>query len=186
MKVEKINESLYLTNVDSSAQASDVKKEAMFAAEFNSDDGIQLEKHSETQDNTPKTYTKKSKDADGNDVILTYRSKDDSLISREIKYSYGDTRTEFIKAGTSIVEKAEEKMLKATFEEFYSEKYEKEIKKIQKKNKKLEKENEQHKKEKEKTILTMYENGLSVELIAKYTNNNQNEIENIINKGGCN
>ena len=32
----------------------------------------------------------------------------------------------------------------------------------------------------------MYENGLSVELIAKYTNNNQNEIENIINKGGCN
>ena len=109
MKVEKINESLYLTNVDSSAQASDVKKEAMFAAEFNSDDGIQLEKHSETQDNTPKTYTKKSKDADGNDVILTYRSKDDSLISREIKYSYGDTRTEFIKAGTSIVEKAEEK-----------------------------------------------------------------------------
>jgi len=79
-----------------------------------------------------------------------------------------------------------EKMLKATFEEFYSEKYEKEIKKIQKKNKKLEKENEQHQKEKEKTILTMYENGLSVELIAKYTNNNQNEIENIINKGGCN
>ena len=32
----------------------------------------------------------------------------------------------------------------------------------------------------------MYENGLSVELIAKYTNNNQNEIENIINKGGGN
>ncbi len=79
-----------------------------------------------------------------------------------------------------------EKMLKATFEEFYEELYEKEIKKIQKKNKKLEKENEQHQKEKEKTILTMYENGLSVELIAKYTNNNQNEIENIINKGGCN
>ena len=79
-----------------------------------------------------------------------------------------------------------EKMLKATFEEFYEELYEKEIKKIQKKNKKIEKENEQHQKEKEKTILTMYENGLSVELIAKYTNNNQNEIENIINKGGCN
>ena len=107
MEVKKINESLYLTNSKAPAQDTQTKK-PMFSTDFNPDDGIQVEKQ-ETQQDTPKTYTKNTKDSYGNDVVLTYRSKDDALISREIKYDYGYTRTEYIKAGTNIIEKAEEK-----------------------------------------------------------------------------
>ena len=109
MKIKKINESLYLTNTETPALKSDIKSKRMFGAEFNENEGIQVEKQEQEQDNTPKTYTKKTQDEAGNDVVLTYRSKDDALISREIKYSYGDTRTEYIKPGTNIVERADEK-----------------------------------------------------------------------------
>ena len=109
MKIKKINKSLYLTNTETPALKSDIKSKRMFGAEFNENEGIQVEKQEQEQDNTPKTYTKKTQDEAGNDVVLTYRSKDDALISREIKYSYGDTRTEYIKPGTNIVERADEK-----------------------------------------------------------------------------
>ena len=108
MKVEKINESLYLTNMEKSAPNTEVKKQ-MFSADFNPDDGIQVEKQTQKDDKTPKTYTKKSKDECGNDMVLTYRNSDNALLSREIKYSYGYERTEYIKPGTNIIQKALEK-----------------------------------------------------------------------------
>ena len=109
MKIENIKETLYLTNTETPASNSDIKSKRMFGAEFNEDDGIQVEKQEPQTAGTSKTYTKKTQDEAGNDVILTYRSKDDALISRKTIYSYGDTRTEYIKPGTNIVERAEEK-----------------------------------------------------------------------------
>lgn len=123
MKIENIKETSYLTNTETPALNSDIKSMRMFDAEFNENDGIQVEKQEQGKDNSPKTYTKKTQDEAGNDVVLTYRSKDDALITRQIIYSYGDTRTEYIKPRTNIVERAEEKNENGVVileEEYYS------------------------------------------------------------------
>src|SRR5699024_4562658 len=95
-----------------------------------------------------------------------------------------------------------EKMLRATFEEIYEaklqkdlqEKLQEESQKIQKKfqveTKELQKKFQDEakelqknlQKEKEKTIFTMYKNGLSVDLIAKYTNISMKNINEIIKR----
>ena len=95
-----------------------------------------------------------------------------------------------------------EKMLRATFEEIYEaklqkdlqEKLQEESQKIQKKfqveTKELQKKFQDEakelqknlQKEKEKTIFTMYKNGLSVDLIAKYTNISIKNINEIIKR----
>ena len=83
-----------------------------------------------------------------------------------------------------------EKMLKATYEEIYEELYKKSYEKLKKETeekarqqvqKQVKKEvKKQVQKEKEKTILTMFNNGLAIDLIAKYTATNKKEIEKII------
>ena len=75
-----------------------------------------------------------------------------------------------------------EKMLKATYEEIYEELYKKSYEKLKKETEEKARQQvqKQVKKEKEKTILTMFNNGLSIDLIAKYTATNKKEIEKII------
>ena len=79
-----------------------------------------------------------------------------------------------------------EKMLKATYEEIYEELYKKSYEKLKKETEEKARQQVQKqvqkevKKEKEKTILTMFNNGLSIDLIAKYTATNKKEIEKII------
>ena len=61
MKIENIKETLYLTNTETPASNSDIKSKRMFGAEFNEDDGIQVEKQEPQTAGTSKTYTKKLK-----------------------------------------------------------------------------------------------------------------------------
>lgn len=89
-------------------QESQIHSPQMFSAEFNKEEGLEIEKQTPQQD-SKETYTKISKDSDGNETILTYRSRDNVLIQREIKYNYGYVKTEFIKPGTNIVQKSTEK-----------------------------------------------------------------------------
>ncbi|MBS4760466.1 MAG: hypothetical protein KHX03_07185 [Clostridium sp.] len=105
MKVDNINTLISLNN-NSSAVQNSVSAQRMFSSEFNEEEGLNVEITSADKDKD-KIYTKESKDENGNPVFLTYRSKDDSLVSRRTVYSYGDTYVEYIKPGTNIVEKAE-------------------------------------------------------------------------------
>ena len=79
-----------------------------------------------------------------------------------------------------------EKMLKATYEEIYEELYKKSYEKLKKETEEKARQQVQNQvqkevqKEKEKTILTMFNNGLTIDLIANYTATNKKEIEKII------
>ena len=91
-----------------------------------------------------------------------------------------------------------EKMLRATFEEIYEAKLQKDLqKKLQEESQKLQEkfqnkskelqekfqnESKELQKEKDKTIFTMYKNGLSVDLIAKYTHISIKNINEIIKR----
>ena len=94
MEIKKIDSSTIIKT--NQTQESQINSPQMFSAEFNKEE-------------EKETYTKISKDESGNETILTYRSRDNVLIQREIKYNYGYVKTEFIKPGTNIVQKSTEK-----------------------------------------------------------------------------
>lgn len=106
MEIKKIESSTIVKT--NPTQESQIKSPQMFSAEFNKEEGLEVEKQT-TQQNEKETYTKISKDESGNETILTYRSRDNALIQREIKYGYSYTKTEFIKPGTTIVQSSMEK-----------------------------------------------------------------------------
>ena len=106
MEIKKIDSSTIIKT--NQTQESQINSPQMFSAEFNKEEGLEVEKQTPQQD-SKETYTKISKDENGNETILTYRSRDNALIQREIKYSYGYTKTEFIKPGTNIVQSSTEK-----------------------------------------------------------------------------
>lgn len=107
MKIEKINSSIYLKSTENPAENNELSMR-MFNADFNKDEGLRVEKNENNQE-YEKTYTKTTRDENGNEVILIYRSKDGALLQKETKYSYGYSFTEFIKPGTNIIQRAVEK-----------------------------------------------------------------------------
>ena len=106
MKIKKIDGNTIITT--NLTQESQINSPQMFSAQFNRQEGLEVEKQKPQQEEK-ETYTKISKDEKGNETILTYRSRDNTLIQREIKYSYGYVKTEFIKPGTNIVQSSTEK-----------------------------------------------------------------------------
>lgn len=105
MNVDKINSQIAVKN-DSSLVSNHQIEERMFGADFNHDDGLNVEITC-SDDHKNETYTKEAKDENGNVVFTTFKSNDNSLISRKTVYSYGDSYIEYMRAGTNIVEKAE-------------------------------------------------------------------------------
>lgn len=107
MEIKKITP-LTITQDNEQTTAAKAETPRMFKSEFPQDEGIQVEKTQQNQQEGQKTYQKTTKDDNGNDLILTYRTRDNALLYRETKFSFGYTLKEFIKPGTNIIEKSQE------------------------------------------------------------------------------
>lgn len=109
MKISNIQNILLNNNINNDVSKQNAP-EKFFDANFDDMEGLKVVKAENTEETQQdkKTYTKTGKDENGNNVTYTHNQKDDSLISKTTKYSYGYSKKEFYLPGTNIVSKSQE------------------------------------------------------------------------------